>query len=215
MNRHENSAFLKILDVQQIVEAYHQQPVHFIRFWQRGYQGPSRQGYIDNLRLMDDLIEPANLRSLYQWKEGREFDKFRETTKHSCQEVEKLASVFRDVRHGRVKISLLQRDLEDCYATDAPVMKAFWVHVAQSFRYAMIDQHTHRAYLWLQRRELHLKSLSGRAFDKHWEEYQDFFWRLAQSAEIESQDINALKDVDDALMALGQFIKTNAWVFQD
>jgi hypothetical protein len=79
----------------------------------------------------------------------------------------------------------------------------------------MIDQHTYRAYLWLQRRELHLELLGGWAFDKRWEEYQDFFWRLAQSAGIESQDINALKDVDDALVALGQFIKTNAWVFQD
>ena len=85
------------------------------------------------------------------------------------------------------------------------VFRAFLLHIAKPHICPIADQHVFRAYALQTKKPPDWKSDDWEAYDG----YKAYFHKIADAMKIErtTYNVKALKEIDNALMVFGQFLK--------
>ena len=183
----------------------------FIHFWERVYDNlNSNKKYRDNDFYWNNIgikgnslipLKEENIEPLFLWKYGKklfqneinistnvknrinELNEFRKITKLNW-------NYFEDF-YNQVALK--------CVKTKAPVISLFIVHIAQPFKYPIIDQHVVRAYKYLSAEDK--SHVRPEEYIKLYKNYIDFFNELSTKSKL------SFRNIDKALWAFGKFLK--------
>ncbi len=191
----------------------------FVDFWESLYPTRFRseedyrlaeECYSKNVKDVEEITE-ENLRALFKWKHGQDWEKAswkkKSTFQKAIDNLERLNEFkhFQRVTDAQVEgfLRFLSR------ITGGRIYKPFFFHICRPLEFALYDQHVYRGWQFLIHSEL--KEVPN-DFEVY-KQYNRFFAEHAQK--IDSDDRwEARRRLDKALMAFGEYLKRNAQVLQ-
>ncbi|MHA1360239.1 MAG: hypothetical protein ACTSRC_19125 [Candidatus Helarchaeota archaeon] len=173
----------------------------FISSWAQLY---NERKYSENIYeeklIREGILQENNIRALLEWKNGRPLSgKKKPIESKAIQNLEKfnqfraLATVTKD--DFNQFWSLLSKVVK---TKTKIVIKVFLLHIARPIDYPMVDQHVLRAYYFLTHGEVTEPEETLETYLL----YKEFFFNIARDSG------KGFRDVDKALMAFGQFLKS-------
>lgn len=171
----------------------------FISFWNKCYNEGrySDEDYEKNLN-REDLLTPENVQYLLEWKNANRLPRKKQAiADRTKNEITKVNEFRRLSEVSEDKFEKFWSFLSTIVKSGI-VWKVFLLHISRPSDYPMVDQHVLRAWSFLTKNKVEdpKKTL------ENYRKYRIFFFALADQC---GKD---LRSVDRALMAFGQFLKS-------
>jgi hypothetical protein len=168
----------------------------FIESWRSLYDYANAHLYQP---VHNDILNGDDLKQLYVWKNNMPLSAKKETAFNT-----KIQPRLNEINELKKSDSV---DLDKFFESFKPistVWKIFLLHIIKPKKFPIYDQHVHRAYLFIHRRDFSGidSSLSNRA--------KLHFYRTEYLPWVRSQNAKDLKQLDEALFAFGQFLNIGA-----
>lgn len=182
----------------------------FVKFWDQFYSYDVKLvgteeliDYFAELNVGSDLTE-ENIRRLLRWKYSRHLTDPNVKTRERNPRVVKILAKLRTInnfRNGGVGEEDMRRTADEVFDSGM-VYRPFLLHIAKPHAYPIGDQYVYRAY------SLHTGQPEPQTWDAY-AQYSDYFGRIAQAMDIARvpENFRALKRIDNALLAFGEFVK--------
>jgi len=166
------------------------QPDEFVGSWSEFYEDPREEHYVNNI---DMPLTPERVRNLYLWKSGGRL------WKPQCRGLEQ--NVIGRLRElGKLDKDYPPLDFLLRFARGGMIWRIFLLHIWQSRKYPIYDQHTYRAMRFLQHLQVEEIPSNPRLIAQTYvNDYIPFFNRFPRMPD---------RRVDKALFAFGKFLKT-------
>jgi hypothetical protein len=164
----------------------------FISFWSKLYA-------YDNAGLYDKIhykvLSEKDIKDLYQWKNGMKLSQAKE--KSLDTKIIKKLNIINSLRATtEFDLNYFLKEFKEV----SVVWKVFLLHIISPSKYPIYDQHTHRAYRFMNKQASDGIKASMNESVKlkfYFKEYYPF---------VKESNIKDLKKMDEAFFAFGQFI---------
>ncbi|MEK6938097.1 MAG: hypothetical protein AABX04_03560 [Nanoarchaeota archaeon] len=161
----------------------------FISSWSNLYLDAFEENYVS--RINKKQFSEEDIKELFVWKAQHKL--FRTHTKFVDNVIAKLSIV------NELKNSFDEARFEEEFGSEAAIWQIFLKHIIQPQQFPIFDQHTYRAFMFVEKGEiLELPKNNKKKLNIYQEEYQPFFNQFNCSNK---------KKIDEALVAFGEFLK--------
>ena len=171
----------------------------FISFWSQFYdEGKYPDSIYEQNLNRDGALQEENVEPLLEWKNARPLSSAK---KQIVLKINKNLVKFNDFRQLS-KVS--DRDFQMFWNLVSGIIrtgfvwKIFLFHIARPDDYPIVDQHVLRSWNFLRKGKVDEPEMN---LQNYWD-YRDFFLHLVE------ESTKTLRDTDRALMAFGQFLKS-------
>lgn len=168
----------------------------FIDFWSRLYT--FRNESIYNKTIIKVEFEIQDIQNLFEWKNGMRLSDLKQKSLND-KIINKLEVINFLKSKDEFELDLFNYEFKSLSA----VWKIFLLHIIQPKKFPIYDQHIHRTFLFIHKKEFSnlsntsIKDKQKEAF--YFNEYLPF---------IDANEIKDLKKLDEAFFAFGQFLNT-------
>jgi len=168
----------------------------FIGEWSKFYTFTNEILYQNSISKLEFTIR--DIQNLFVWKNGMKLSKLKQ--KSVNEKIKYKIEIINDFKtSNNFDLSAFKKEFRNLTA----VWKIFLLHIIKPNKYPIYDQHIHRAYLFIANqnwKNLSNDTISNKTKEKfYFEIYLPF---------LESNEIQNLKQLDEAFFAFGQFLKT-------
>ena len=171
----------------------------FISFWNKCYnEGKySDEDYEKNLNIKG-LLAPHNIQYLLEWKNAKPLPRKKQPI------TDRIKNKITEVNEFRQLSEVSEDKFEEFWAFLSTIIKSgivwkvFLLHVSRPSDYPMVDQHVLRAWSFLTKNKIEDPEKTLENYRK----YRIFFFELANQCRTD------LRSIDRALMAFGQFLRS-------
>jgi len=170
----------------------------FINYWEKFYDERYKEDYFEIIT--KPVWEISDIDRLFKWKNnmGKKEKKLGKTKRIY---VEKVVANLDWVNENRHKISY--PDFVNRFKKLGPIWSITLLHAMEPLSYPIYDQHVHRAYCFLEGKELEeLKTKD--VYTRYQNEYLLFFKTFTFDV---VKEYAQMKKVDNALWAFGKYLK--------
>lgn len=168
----------------------------FITLWSKLYTDTNEELYIDSISKKTYSI--TDLQNLFVWKNGMKLSELKQKSVDT-----KIKDKIDKINYFKSSNTVDLIEFREEFKNLSAVWKVFLLHIIKPNKYPIYDQHIHRAYLFIANqnwRNLSNDTISNKNKEKfYFETYLPF---------LESNEIQNLKQLDEAFFAFGQFLKT-------
>jgi hypothetical protein len=168
----------------------------FIGFWSQLYSFSNELVY--SKTISKSKFEIDDIQSLFEWKNGMKLSGLKQKSLEN-KIMNKLVIINFLKSSKDLDLDLFKREFKNL----STVWKIFLLHLIKPIKYPIYDQHIHRTYLFIHKKEFSELSISSiKNIEKelfYFKEYLPF---------IQSNKISDLKKLDEAFFAFGQFLNT-------
>lgn len=168
----------------------------FINFWSQLYSYSNEAIYKKNIS--QKVFDAESIQQLFIWKNGMRLSDLKQKSLNN-----KIISKIEVINYLKSKdefeLDLFKYEFKSLSA----VWKIFLLHIIQPKKFPIYDQHIHRTFLFIHKKEFSnlsntsIKNKQKEAF--YFNEYLPF---------IDENEIKDLKKLDEAFFAFGQFLNT-------
>ncbi|WP_412476413.1 hypothetical protein [Flavobacterium sp. TBRC 19031] len=168
----------------------------FINAWSMLYSYANESVYKE--AISKTIFNEEDVTSLFVWKNGmRLSNKKKNSLNKNILSKLSVINTFKNSEHFNLEI--FKEEFKDLSA----VWKIFLLHIIKPDTYPIYDQHIHRTYLYIHKKDysnLSNTSVNNKEKERfYFEEYLQF---------IRSSGIKDIKKLDEAFFAFGQFLNT-------
>ena len=213
-----------ILNIKQFEEFNLYKAKQFVDYWNNKYRNDSVKvlisdeviDYVEELNLGNNLSE-QNIKRLLRWKDPIRLTEKILSGPNEGKENKKVLKVienidyFNEFRQDKISEKEFKFITEKIFPTGF-VWQIFLFHIARPFEYPIADQNVFRAFS-IQKRTKEPVDWGG------YKDYIDYFFQIAKSSGISlgkpkgyesdiKEIVKKLKNVDNALFAFGQFLRS-------
>ena len=187
----------------------------FINFWEKIYDNVNKNikfrdndYYWNNIGIKGENLIPLkqeNIKPLFLWKNGKNLSKNKLNIVRKVQENIKKLNDFRKISEISWKHfdDFYNNVALECVKTTAPVFSLFIVHIAQPFKYPIIDQNVIRSFRYLSEGEK--TEINPNNYLKIYKNFIEFFNEILILSKL------SFRSVDKALWAFGRFLKNSGF----
>lgn len=168
----------------------------FIDFWSRLYTFRNESIYSKTIIKVE--FEIQDIQNLFEWKNGMRLSDLKQKSLND-KIIKKLEVINYLKSKDEFELDLFNYEFKSLSA----VWKIFLLHIIQPKKFPIYDQHIHRTFLFIHKKEFSnlsntsIKNKQKEAF--YFNEYLPF---------IDENEIKDLKKLDEAFFAFGQFLNT-------
>lgn len=168
----------------------------FINFWSQLYSYSNEAIYKKNIS--QKVFDAESIQQLFIWKNGMRLSDLKQKSLNN-----KIISKIEVINYLKSKdefeLDLFKYEFKSLSA----VWKIFLLHIIQPKKFPIYDQHIHRTFLFIHKKEFwNLSNISIKNKEKesfYFNEYLPFIYE---------NEIKDLKKLDEAFFAFGQFLNT-------
>ncbi len=168
----------------------------FIKFWSAYYNYSLKDLY--NSRIHLSTYTKEDLEKLFEWKNGMVL-----SAKKNQALKDKVLVHLNQINQFKQQEQINLSDFQHTFKGVSAVWKIFLLHLIKPDYYPIYDQHIHRAYFYINRKnydeELSLIS----------KEIKEQFYFEAYLSFVHGINGCSLKQIDEALFSFGKFLKTS------
>ncbi len=167
----------------------------FIKFWSSFIILGTKDHYYSD-RINKKHFNRNDIERFYEWKNGMQ------TNNHFQKNisVQKIKSRLSVINQLKADFSLVE--FNSSFKDISPIWQIFLLHLIRPTEYPIFDQHVFRAHYFLNHQVIREISKNRKEIiDYYHHEYVPFFFKV-------SKGIDEPRNVDQALVALGQFLST-------
>ncbi|WP_333810076.1 hypothetical protein [Flavobacterium sp.] len=168
----------------------------FITFWSQLYSYSNEAIYKKNIS--QKVFDAESVQELFKWKNGMRLSDLKQISLN-IKIIDKLEVINYLKSKDEFELDLFKYEFKSLSA----VWKIFLLHIIQPQKFPIYDQHIHRTFLFIHKKEFSnlsnnsIKNKQKEAF--YFNEYLPF---------IDENEIKDLKKLDEAFFAFGQFLNT-------
>lgn len=168
----------------------------FITFWSQLYSYSNEAIYKKNIS--KKVFDTESVQELFKWKNGMRLSDLKQISLN-IKIIDKLEVINYLKSKDEFELDLFKYEFKSLSA----VWKIFLLHIIQPQKFPIYDQHIHRTFLFIHKKEFSnlsntsIKNKQKEAF--YFNEYLPF---------IDENEIKDLKKLDEAFFAFGQFLNT-------
>ncbi len=173
----------------------------FIDFWSKLYElsDKSLDEKLYNPFISKPQFDEYDIQKLFEWKNGMELSPLKQKSVDN-----KIKSKLERINFYKSDNNWVLENFLEEFQNVSAVWKIFLLHITKPKRYAIYDQHVHRAYNFIH--ELEYKTISA---DSVKDVDKLAFYRDTYLKFINKHNELNLKKMDEALVSFGQFLKNN------
>lgn len=170
--------------------------ITFITFWSQLYSYSNEAIYKKNIS--KKVFDAESIQELFIWKNGMRLSDLKQKSLNN-KIIDKLGVINYLKSKEEFELDLFNYEFKSLSA----VWKIFLLHIIQPKKFPIYDQHIHRTFLFIHKKEFSnlsntsIKNKQKEAF--YFNEYLPF---------IDENEIKDLKKLDEAFFAFGQFLNT-------
>ena len=168
----------------------------FITFWSQLYSYSNEAIYKKNIS--KKVFDTESIQELFIWKNGMRLSDLKQKSLN-----DKIISKLEVINYLKSKDEFELDLFNYQFKILSAVWKIFLLHIIQPKKFPIYDQHIHRTFLFIHKKEFSnlsntsIKNKQKEAF--YFNEYLPF---------IDENEIKNLKKLDEAFFAFGQFLNT-------
>lgn len=168
----------------------------FINFWSQLYSYSNEAIYKKNIS--KKVFDTESIQELFIWKNGMRLSDLKQKSLN-----DKIISKLEVINYLKSKDEFELDLFNYQFKILSAVWKIFLLHIIQPKKFPIYDQHIHRTFLFIHKKEFSnlsntsIKNKQKEAF--YFNEYLPF---------IDENEIKNLKKLDEAFFAFGQFLNT-------